>query len=878
MPQAPRRRRSLKKAAGIGHGPAEQRASNFFVDRVDQSQAFSESVLALHRRLGDAEPDVGHRDNVLVFYGLGGIGKTSLSRRLQRWITGRLETPDWGAPPNLGDRVVVTARWDLTDSNGSLVPITLLRDLRKALHAAKPSWPGFDLAFSVFHQKVENTEQVSYGSGLNATAILESALSDLGGAMDLFGAAGIATASTSLLGALVRRTRTKVRTNAAIARHEDYVELLSACEHDAGPAHQPLDLIEALSFTLTEEIDAMPPEKRPLLIVFVDPFEKIQGRGAGSGEDLVSILAKALPLCLFVVAGRDRLTWHERESAQLSAYHPTAWKCLAATVAHEPRQHHVGFLSDKDATDIFTHFQKSEGLPFTPDLIREMVDSAKGLPVHIDALATAAREKVSEGATELTLDDLGHNLPDVLNRLLDDLPVPQAHAFRAACLTSSFDSDLVARVADVDEADVLRLCRRAIVEEVQGAAAPYRIHDALRDIMCRPGADATYSWTENDWKRAAGRAVGVVLDRFDVAHRESGADTPVEIATMIHSLAFAINLCMRWAVYDDRIRSAFKRGPALDQIYPLLDSPPYSFPNPDVADMYDYVRARADVAIDEAELILTRLFHSDSPFSPDAGLWLAYRIRLQGRIDEALNIFSELRERGAGPQAVYRNQYVITLIIDRRFVDALSGRIGDLDDNQRNGVAAQIRRACGSIDESGLDLIERRIERAPSNRFRIELTAERATIAARLGGLSREQAEGVVRAAKLGGSPSHIASALTALGLTYRLSEPVDEILAERDYWAEKGRLRTGRVPRAGVEEILALRMLARGDDADAETILRRTPRGRHRGRSWIPVEIYMEELGHPLPPVDAQWPIPYQEVRENWLGIGRAMAARMSN
>lgn len=843
---------------------------------MDQSEAFSESVLAVHRRLGEDEPPLGLRDNVLVYYGHGGIGKTSLSQRLQQWVTSRIEAPDWGPPPNLGSRTVVTARWDLTDSNGSLVPVALLRDLRTALHAAKPSWPGYDLAFSLFQQKVENTEQVSYGSGLNATAILESALSDLGGALDLVGAAGIATASTSLLGALARRTRTQVRTNAAISRHEDYPELLASCEHDARPAHQPLGLIEALAFTLTEEIDDMPPEKRPLLIVFVDPFEKVQGRGAGSGEDLVSLLAKALPLCLFVVTGRGRLTWHEQESAQLQAYHPTAWTSLAATLGHEPRQHIVGYLSDKDATDIFTHFRHSEGLPFTPTLIGEMVDSVKGLPIHIDALASAAREKVTDGATTLTLDELGRNLPDVLNRLLDDLPVAQAHAFRAACLTSSFDSDMVARVAGVDEADVLRLCRRAIVEETPGASAPYRIHDALRDIMCRPGADATYSWTENDWKRAAERAVSVVLDRFEEAHRLSGPDTPDEIAAMIHNLSLAINLCMRWAVYDDRIRTGIKDAPSLGHIYPLLDSPPAEFPNPAVADMYDYIRARVDVAYDEAEPILDRLYRSNSPFSPNAGLWLAYRIRMQGRIDEALEIFTELRGRGTGPQDVYRNQYVMTYIIDRRNRDAQEAA-DKVDTALSVATGIRIRRACGTFHESDLDLLDRRIRAVSSNRFRIELATDRALIAARLSLLSRADALELVRITKVGGGPGHTVQALTALGLTYSLAEPTDELFAEIDSAAEKVRRSTGRVPFAGVEQILALRMLARGDDAEADTILRRVPRGPHRGRSWIPVEIYMEEMRHPLPPVDAQWPIPYREVRENWLRLGRAMAARIS-
>jgi hypothetical protein len=47
------------------------------------------------------------------------------------------------------------------------------------------------------------------------------------------------------------------------------------------------------------------------------------------------------------------------------------------------------------------------------------------------------------------------------------------------------------------------------------------------------------------------------------------------------------------------------------------------------------------------------------------------------------------------------------------------------------------------------------------------------------------------------------------------------------------------------------------------------------RGDSWIPIEIWLEELGHPLPPVETQWLIPYEQVRENWLNIGHGMIER---
>ncbi len=63
-------------------------ARKVFVDRVSEQQAFDHAVAAhldSTRRLEfDSQDVVVSRRNVLVFYGVGGVGKTSLSRELER--------------------------------------------------------------------------------------------------------------------------------------------------------------------------------------------------------------------------------------------------------------------------------------------------------------------------------------------------------------------------------------------------------------------------------------------------------------------------------------------------------------------------------------------------------------------------------------------------------------------------------------------------------------------------------------------------------------------------------------------------------------------------------------------------------------------------
>src|ERR1700759_1471092 len=85
---------------------------NPFADRETESDAFSQALVNF-RQLLDTDADPGAtRRNILTFHGVGGIGKTTLSRRLQSWVTGGLEKTDlWGAPPRTA--IATTARIDL---------------------------------------------------------------------------------------------------------------------------------------------------------------------------------------------------------------------------------------------------------------------------------------------------------------------------------------------------------------------------------------------------------------------------------------------------------------------------------------------------------------------------------------------------------------------------------------------------------------------------------------------------------------------------------------------------------------------------------------------------------------------------------------------
>lgn len=73
-------------------------AGELFTDRESESKAFK-TTLANFRRYVDTDREVGvARHNLLVFYGLGGIGKTALSERLEAWVNYDLPLVNGWAP------------------------------------------------------------------------------------------------------------------------------------------------------------------------------------------------------------------------------------------------------------------------------------------------------------------------------------------------------------------------------------------------------------------------------------------------------------------------------------------------------------------------------------------------------------------------------------------------------------------------------------------------------------------------------------------------------------------------------------------------------------------------------------------------------------
>src|SRR5437660_1397923 len=122
-------------------------AQDVFTNRLSEVEAFAVGLRGVREErqpLPGAVEDLSHpRRNVLVFYGMGGIGKTTLSRELQRRF-------DKGLLDGAEHRV--SLRVDFGELSALDLEATLLR-MRGCLAALGGKWPTFDLAMAAYWER-----------------------------------------------------------------------------------------------------------------------------------------------------------------------------------------------------------------------------------------------------------------------------------------------------------------------------------------------------------------------------------------------------------------------------------------------------------------------------------------------------------------------------------------------------------------------------------------------------------------------------------------------------------------------------------------------------------------------------------------------------
>lgn len=687
---------NLKAAFALGlDSPLS--AQQTFADRVSELAAFDASITNLtrtliHSTVSPVNDFAAPRNNVLVYYGLGGVGKTTLSKELEK----RFADED-------ARKSRATIRFDYSHATNLDLESYVIR-LRAGVAELERRWPAFDLAFSLYWSRAHPGEPLreflDRDSVLSRTAQaagLSEAISE--SVNSILGAAGLPG-----LAGTVQRTGAALYAKArdAISRHQ----VLSQCQllNSFVDANADNDTLSYLPYLLSWDLQKARPND-VTTAVFLDTYETLT---AQSSRDLERWLQRSIflmPNVLFVVTGRNRVDWAELERPVVDYIGRDHWPFLhQSNRTSEPRQHLVGNLSDEDAEQylatVLTY--ASAMSPAIPDSIRRrIISGARGLPLYLDLAVTKYLDLLSRNIQPQD-DDFGYPLSEVIARTLRDLDPQERRLFRTAALVTSFDLEILrAAWPQTPDAVLARFHRRPFLSVNQEALESYSLHVTLRGTIIDVDHELDDAWSARERAAVATRVADHLSGRAQTALDHGNRSEAVMAFARAAELAKPSGKLHNWIVdvakqlLDLGSWSALvQTGSTGENVYtrPLFlwlegESLRRSGNLSEALERH----ARAAVAVSALEEAAT-----SSKLTRLLALHRAHALRVSGSYSEALQVYQELSGTEDSVSAEARYWESDFAYLSGRFSDALE-LLDAVDEQAATHLSGEVLRLRGHI-------------------------------------------------------------------------------------------------------------------------------------------------------------------------------------
>ncbi|MFF7155614.1 hypothetical protein [Streptomyces sp. NPDC008139] len=472
--------------------------------------AFEEALRGLRDHPAAAGSSAPPRHNVLVFYGLGGIGKSTLSRQLER----RLREGELDGASADGPERRVTCRIDLEDS--SLADLeTAVIAVRGTLGEVMRSCPAFDLAFAVYwrrcHPGVPLEAAIARNSSLGRLGESLSLAEQLDGTLDaLLGPIPLAGVARRAAGILVGRIREHLRKDRLLAECPGFAELLDV--------ESPADMLPFLPALLSWDLAEYRRRKSLDVVIFFDTFERVDGRRreAGGLEDRLARLVYLMPNVLFLITGRNRLTWGDGHHPAIHYSGPNYWPSLVTDPGTLPAMQHRLSGLEEDYADTYLRLRLTrDGEPAIPaPLRRRIIDAAGGVPLYLELSAEYFDQLSAEGRVP-AVEQFGGTFAEMVIRVMRDLSAEERALLRAASLAERFDADLLrAAVPSVADAVVRRFLERPLVQSDSSRWLTHTVDEYVRNAVRLHDGNTDDAWSEEEWRSAAERVLEHLRDRL----------------------------------------------------------------------------------------------------------------------------------------------------------------------------------------------------------------------------------------------------------------------------------------------------------------------------------------------------------------------------
>ncbi|PYC66188.1 hypothetical protein C7C45_26040 [Micromonospora arborensis] len=824
----------------------------------------------------DQDDEVGlARRNLVTFYGLGGIGKTALSERLEAWVKHDLPLVNgWGPAP--ATKVDAIVRIDLHGSAGQIDMTAVLLALRAGVAGIRRRWPLFDLAFTAYWSAVRPGEPLPsiHSRGEYADVVADTAgeiLKDLGSAADYtvgtpvgIGVWGV----RKIIGILRRRRDVRL----GVSAFAGFEEFLLRCADDPSPTEARPVLACEIAAILSWELAAMVPS--PLLTVFVDTTERLALDPRRMSECHLNTLIHDMPNVLFVLTGRNMLDWYDESRADLPYRGRWTWPGLVPGAQDAPRQHLVGNLSPSDTRALIERGRRLLDLPMSDAVVEELVRSSAGLPQYLELARQVALSAKDAGKGRLIqVNEVTGGLRSLVMRVLDDIPADEQRAIRAACLFRVFDTALIAAAADVDHGCAERAVTRPMIDRQDGQRFPYRMHDAVREAIRRTDHQVTGGWSERDWELAASRAAAAARLMHDAAKEREDNSAVLDAVGIAIGLVCEQNTTLEVSPstsYADWLSRAIVFSPSVQGLRPRV--PPASRTEYG-RQVLNFIAAKSlETPAEERLRLLREISRANHPLRNVARRHLGYTLKAQYRWDEALDVFDELSAEV--PTSLHLGQRPQVLSTTRRFVEARDAaanlRVQALITRAQEYAHGRPQRYFAEIGEklSKLRAAGRQREYLEDLGLYLE---RRAFLHSNL---AVDEVDSFRDQAELVGHTVATRSALLAMVLVHR-SDPAEiSVILSRLKALDLASSPTDVIGyRYAVAEFCDARLAG---DRNRLTALQQEVDGLGaRTRSWVPVECFLQSVGLPVRPVPTQWLEPYDLVNRRWARHLRSYLSR---
>jgi hypothetical protein len=395
-----------------------------------------ESALSTFTRSINEYQTYDHALKVISFYGIGGVGKTHLLKKLSgialeqedkqfKVISIDLESPHYNSLLDilLDIRCQLTTKADLFDYAVARFLVMSGRSIKEI----RKSWIKEDSLLFDFQE---------FASGMTETVVPAKLIRKLIGYAEEKRARFYSKYKAQF------DEIDNIPNNELISYLSYYLGLAIADEAAKNKLILFFDTLEAL-------------EKRRFFKVTKETSDRWLQECIGSAEK-----------GLYVIASRNYIKWPD--------YEPE-WNDYL-------EQHAIGALSDEDADYFLQHIPVVE-----PNIRTSIINSAKGLPLYLDLCATTYLIKKGDGKV-IQASDFEFHQEEVIQRFLAHLDKEHCEAIKAMSVFSAFDQRLFASVTSALNISFpvslyQDFCDSAYAESIEHLSGVNRIHKTIRAYL-----------------------------------------------------------------------------------------------------------------------------------------------------------------------------------------------------------------------------------------------------------------------------------------------------------------------------------------------------------------------------------------------------------